>query len=140
MRTTPLCSRGNSKATVNRQNSIASRCISRRYIWRRGATNERSSVIPSEAEAATQRTKFARPGFQSRCETLGTSAGSLRLRYFPLKMTQGHELQAKNLAAEESPIPRQTRRLQGARYFAEHVVSRDARHPERESASCERGT
>ena len=34
------------------------------------------SVIPSEVEAATQPTKSASPGFPSRCETLGISAGS----------------------------------------------------------------
>jgi hypothetical protein len=34
------------------------------------------SVIPSEVEAATQPSKMARPGFPSRCETLGVSAGS----------------------------------------------------------------
>ena len=35
-----------------------------------------SSVIPSEVEAAMQPSKMARPGFPSRCETLGISAGS----------------------------------------------------------------
>jgi hypothetical protein len=33
-------------------------------------------VIPSVVEAATQRTKSARPGFQPRGEALGTFTGS----------------------------------------------------------------
>jgi hypothetical protein len=32
--------------------------------------------------------------------------GILRLRYAPLRMTQGYELQAKNLAAAQREIPR----------------------------------
>ena len=34
------------------------------------------SVISREVEAATQPSKMARPGFPSRCEILGFSAGS----------------------------------------------------------------
>ena len=44
-------------------------------------------VIPSEVEAATQRTKFARPGFQSRRITARQRKGILRLCCASLRMT-----------------------------------------------------
>jgi hypothetical protein len=46
-----------------------------------------ANVIPSEVEAATQRTKSARPGFQSRGIIEWSHHGILRLRGAPLRMT-----------------------------------------------------
>jgi hypothetical protein len=47
-------------------------------------------VIPSEVEAATQRTKSARPGFQSRSKTEEQFRGILRPRFASLRMTICH--------------------------------------------------
>ena len=48
------------------------------------------TVVPSEVEAATQRTKSARPGFQSHGETEKQFRGILRLRFASLRMTIGY--------------------------------------------------
>ncbi len=59
-----------------------------------GSANDRMTnkltVVPSEVEAATQRTKSARPGFQSRGETEEQFRGILRLRFASLRMTIGY--------------------------------------------------
>ena len=59
-------------------------------------------VIPSEIEAATQRTKSARPGFQSRGATLRLFHWILRLRFAPLRMT------ARIVTPSRYPRPRRT--------------------------------
>jgi len=59
-----------------------------------GRPNDRMTnnmtVIPSEVEAATQRTRSARPGFQSRGETEEQFPGILRIRFASLRMTICH--------------------------------------------------
>jgi hypothetical protein len=52
-----------------------------------GQMTNNLSAIPNEVEAATQRTKFARPGFPSRGETDKQFHGILRLRFALLRMT-----------------------------------------------------
>jgi hypothetical protein len=48
------------------------------------------TVIPSEFEAATQRTESARPGFQSRRETETQFRGILQLHFASRRMTMGY--------------------------------------------------
>ena len=59
-----------------------------------GSPNDRMTNnligVPSEVEAATQRTKPARPGFQSRGENEEQFRGILRLRFASLRMTIGY--------------------------------------------------
>src|SRR2546426_913688 len=70
-------------------------------------------------------------------------ARRLRVRLSPDSQVEVHfcnnELPLESLATAEREDAGQTRRLRRARHFAEHFVSRNARHPERNPARTRRG-